>query len=40
MHFIADFFRLSQERRDLFDAPFTSEQGAVLKSGALPGGHL
>lgn len=40
MHFIADFFRLSQERRDLFDAPFTFEQAARLKSGALPEGRL
>jgi len=40
MHFIADFFRLSQERRDLFDAPFTADQTALLKSGALPRGHL
>ncbi len=40
MHFIADFFRLSQERRELFDAPFTAEQTALLKSGALPEGRL
>lgn len=40
MHFIADFFRLAQERRDLFDAPFTAEQAALLKSGALPKGSL
>jgi len=40
MHFIADFFRLWQERRDLFDGAFTSEQAVVLKSGAMPGGHL
>jgi hypothetical protein len=40
MHFIADFFRLYQERRYLFDAPFSAEQAALLKSGMRPGGHL
>ena len=40
MHSIADFFRLTQERRDLFDAPFTAEQTKLLRSGALPDGHL
>lgn len=40
MHFIADFFRIYQERRHLFDPPFTSEQVGRLKSGARPDGHL
>jgi hypothetical protein len=40
MHFIADFFRLYQEQRHLFDPPFTSEQVVRLKSGARPDGHL
>jgi hypothetical protein len=40
MHFIGDFFRLTQERRDLFDAPFTVEQAELLRSGALPEGLL
>jgi hypothetical protein len=40
MHFIADFFRVYQERRQLFEAPFTSEQVALLKSGARPDGRL
>jgi hypothetical protein len=40
MHFIADFFRLYQERRYLFDPPFTSEQVVTLEGGALPGGLL
>jgi hypothetical protein len=40
MHFIADFFRVYQERQQLFEAPFTSEQVALLKVGAKPGGRL
>ena len=40
MHFIADFFRVYQERQELFEAPFTSEQVARLKSGVKPSGHL
>ena len=40
MHFIADFFRVYQERQQLFEAPFTTEQVVLLKSGALPGGRL
>jgi hypothetical protein len=40
MHFIADFFRLYQERRPLFDVPFTSEQVVLIKSGKRPDGPL
>lgn len=40
MHFIADFFRVYQERAHLFDAPFTDPQVTLLKSGARPGGRL
>jgi hypothetical protein len=40
MHFIADFFRIYQERQQLFEAPFTTEQVELLKSGAKPGGRL
>jgi hypothetical protein len=40
MHFIADFFRVYQERQYLFDAPFTTQQVALLKSGARPVGRL
>ncbi len=40
MHFIADFFRVYQERQQLFEAPFTIEQVELLKSGAKPGGRL
>jgi len=40
MHFIADFFRVYQERQQLFEAPFTSEQVELLKSGVQPGGRL
>ena len=40
MHFIADFFRVYQERPELFKTPFTTEQVELLKSGAQPGGQL
>jgi hypothetical protein len=40
MHFIADFFRVYQERQELFKAPFTTKQVALLKSGAKPDGRL
>ena len=40
MHFIADFFRVYQERQELFKTPFTTEQVELLKSGAQPGGQL
>ena len=40
MHFITDFFRAYQERQALFEAPFTAEQVAILKSGRRPSGHL
>ena len=36
MHYIADFFRVYQERRHLFDAPFTRPQVDLLKSGVRP----
>lgn len=40
MHFIADFFRAYQERQELFEAPFTTQQVALLKSGERPDGDL
>ena len=40
MHFIADFFRLYQDRQHLFHPPFTSEQVAALQSGNRPDGPL
>jgi hypothetical protein len=40
MHFIADFFRVYQERAQLFDAPFTNLQTALIKSGKRPAGLL
>ena len=40
MHFITDFFRAYQERQPLFQAPFTGQQVAVLKSGRRPHGPL
>ena len=40
MHFIADFFRVYQERQHLFDAPFTTQQVTLLKSGVRPNGRL
>ena len=40
MHFIADFFRVYQEQRHLFDAPFMTQQVTLLKSGVRPDGRL
>jgi len=40
MHFITDFFRAYQERQPLFQAPFTAQQVAVLKSGGRPSAPL
>ena len=40
MHFIADFFRVYQERQELFEEPFTTDQVELLKSGAKPSGRL
>jgi len=40
MHFIADFFRVYQERQQLFEAPFTNLQVDLIKSGQRPDGPL
>jgi len=40
MHFIADFFRVYQQQQHLFDAPFTTQQAMLLKSGVRPDGRL
>jgi hypothetical protein len=40
MHFIADFFRVYQERESLFEAPFTAGQVEVVKMGRRPDGRL
>jgi hypothetical protein len=40
IHFIADFFRVYQQRRHLFDPPFTDQQVAALQSGNRPDGPL
>ena len=40
IHFIADFFRVYQERPNLLSDPFTAEQVAVIKSGGRPAGRL
>ncbi len=40
IHFIADLFRVYQERPILLSAPFTTEQVAVIKSGGRPTGRL
>jgi hypothetical protein len=40
MHYIADFFRVYQERRHLFDPPYTLRQVELLKSGVRPDGPL
>lgn len=40
LHFICDLFRCYHETGDLFDAPFTAEQVALLKAGRMPEGRL
>jgi len=40
IHFIADLFRVYQERPTLLSDPFTAEQVAVIKSGGRPPGRL
>ena len=40
LHFIVDMFRCYQERLDLLEPPFTSEQVAELRAGRLPAGRL
>jgi hypothetical protein len=40
IHFIADLFRVYQERPTLLSDPFTAEQMAVIKSGGRPAGPL
>jgi hypothetical protein len=40
LHFIADMFRCYQTSADLFEPPFSTEQTAILKQGALPPGRL
>jgi hypothetical protein len=40
VHFIIHLFRAFQERSELFDAPFTADQVAVLVEGGVPRGHL
>jgi hypothetical protein len=40
MHFIADFFRVYQERQQLFEAPFTNLHVDLIKSGQRPDGPL
>lgn len=40
IHFIADLFRVYQERPTLLSDPFTAEQVAVIKSGSRPPGRL
>ncbi|HSI80509.1 MAG TPA: hypothetical protein VK919_07650 [Solirubrobacterales bacterium] len=40
IHFIADLFRVYQERPTLLGDPFTAEQVAVIKSGHRPSGRL
>ena len=40
IHYIANLFRCYHDTRDLFDSPFTVEQIAEIKSGAVPGGTL
>ena len=40
IHFIADLFRVYQERPALFGEPFTAEQVLVIKAGGRPAGPL
>jgi hypothetical protein len=40
IHFIADLFRVYQERPTLLSDPFTAEQVEVIKSGGRPAGRL
>jgi hypothetical protein len=40
IHFIADLFRVYQERRTLLSDPFSAEQVAVIKSGGRPAGQM
>jgi hypothetical protein len=40
LHFIADLFRVYQQRPTLLSDPFTAEQVAVIKSGGRPAGRL
>ena len=40
IHFIADLFRVYQERPTLLSDPFTAEQVAMIKSGGRPAGRL
>jgi hypothetical protein len=40
IHFIADLFRVYQQRPTLMSDPFTAEQVAVIKSGGRPAGRL
>ena len=39
-HFIADLFRVNEQRPSLLSDPFTPEQESVIKSGGLPAGRL
>jgi hypothetical protein len=40
VHFIIHLFRGFQERSELFDAPFSADQVAVLRNGGVPRGNL
>jgi hypothetical protein len=40
IHYIADLFRVYQERPPLLSEPFTAEQVAVIKAGGRPAGRL
>ena len=40
IHYIADLFRVYQERPSLLGGPFTAEQVAVINAGRRPGGDL
>jgi hypothetical protein len=40
IHYIADLFRVYQQKAELHSAPFRAEQAALIKAGARPAGPL
>ena len=40
IHYIADLFRVHQQRDEMFSPPFTPEQVTVIEAGGRPAGRL
>jgi hypothetical protein len=40
LHFIVDLFRMYQQRKDLFEPPFTPDQVSAMREGRIPHGPL